>query len=1284
MLWHRIPKRIQIRVHHIIALSCLCLSLSLISPELAYAQVCDDYDPCTTDIYMGPSLGCVNMAIPGCTPCTQDTQCADPDSNRCTGTYSCDLSRGLCTLDPSTVITCDTSADTTCKSNQCDAVTGLCYLWPSNEGGTCDDGDACTTNDSCFNGQCLATDDICECHFSSDCPQDGDLCNGELFCDTRLPIHKCVTNLSTQIRCSSGNNTPCQTNTCQPATGACVMVPQPGSCDDGDRCTIDDMCSAGVCNGTPDIGPGKTCGCKSSSDCALQEDNNLCNGTLYCDRKTDTCLVNPTTIVTCPDVNNNACRLNTCDPTDGVCAMSNLVRSCDDNNPCTINDTCVAGSCAGTLDVGGAASVCECQQTSDCAALEDGNLCNGTLYCDKLRNICVLNPATVIEQGGQCASNTDCADFEKCAGAINGVNDTTGVSVLRLGICTGCPTSANTECSISSCNPQTGACGFGALANGSVCTGDGDVCTINDQCTAGSCTGTADIGPNGTCACRTNADCIDDGDLCNGTPYCELSDHSCRVNPATIVSCPSVNDTMCSVNRCDPLTGTCSMLDEPNTKSCSDGHPCTVGDSCSAGLCAPGPDTCACRVEADCPDDANLCNGSTYCDKSKLPWSCKTNPSTVVQCYDLTPDNCYATQCDPLTGTCTEQQVPNQDPCSDGNACTASDQCQDGLCSGSTACMGNALCTVAAGGQPNCTCMDGWQPEGSCDVPVFTDPCSGIDAYGQCNGNDRVYCNQDQLITENCTGYAYIDAQGVSKLQNGFCVELPQGARCVFGAGQYCAGNVSTTFLGCGSASGLNTDMGCDLADGCVAGLGTCDVLNSNYVTPPRCVGNRRVYTCNALGQAVSVNCASVAIGSGTCFNGVCVGLTLDSTCVTGAFECTTDYVCISSTNASGIGRCMLPPPPDTPVEQCSAEPTWLGDGYCDEIANVALCGYDNGDCCQSTCVSSGFYACGANGFNCLDPNATVQPVCNVDPTWIADGFCDEIANIELCSWDGGDCCASTCVSAAYQCDVLGIDCLDPAASNTSPVENCAVDPSWIGDAYCDANANIEACLWDGGDCCPSTCTASFQYDCGTNGYDCQGPSSGTNDGGSQVDGSGSGDAQGDAMTGDTVGGDPDGDMGTTDAGPQNGDNPMGDDGAPYGDGAGVSMDGSPVGDTAPTDTPSSDTREQPNGDARRVPSAWTCTFSWYGGSNGCDCACGVRDPDCDDPSVELKNCPNDAVACDTSGACVIGGTVDLRVDSGLPTQPDPGGGTTGGCSALKAVWYVLLLPLWLRRRWRV
>jgi len=56
----------------------------------------------------------------------------------------------------------------------------------------------------------------------------------------------------------------------------------------------------------------------------------------------------------------------------------------------------------------------------------------------------------------------------------------------------------------------------------------------------------------------------------------------------------------------------------------------------------------------------------------------------------------------------------------------------------------------------------------------------------------------------------------------------------------------------------------------------------------------------------------------------------------------------------------------------CVSSPSWLGDGYCDYgDYNVEECGWDGGDCCESTCESTSQFQCGENGYECLEPSTS-------------------------------------------------------------------------------------------------------------------------------------------------------------------------------------------------------------------------------------------------------------------------------------------------------------------------
>ena len=43
---------------------------------------------------------------------------------------------------------------------------------------------------------------------------------------------------------------------------------------------------------------------------------------------------------------------------------------------------------------------------------------------------------------------------------------------------------------------------------------------------------------------------------------------------------------------------------------------------------------------------------------------------------------------------------------------------------------------------------------------------------------------------------------------------------------------------------------------------------------------------------------------------------------------------------------------------------------------------------------------------------------CGVDTSYIGDGYCDDDANTKECQWDGGDCCGEKEFDNLYYCTV--------------------------------------------------------------------------------------------------------------------------------------------------------------------------------------------------------------------------------------------------------------------------
>ncbi len=165
----------------------------------------------------------------------------------------------------------------------------------------CDDGDACTTSDTCAAGGCVGgappncddgnvcTDDSCDpasgcvnANNTAAC-DDGDACTTADTCSAGA----CV---GASLSCDDGN--VCTDDSCDPASG-CVNADNTVACDDGDACTTSDTCAAGACVGgaPPNCDNGLFCDgaetCDSLSGCVVGTDP--CPGQA-CDEIGDMCV----------------------------------------------------------------------------------------------------------------------------------------------------------------------------------------------------------------------------------------------------------------------------------------------------------------------------------------------------------------------------------------------------------------------------------------------------------------------------------------------------------------------------------------------------------------------------------------------------------------------------------------------------------------------------------------------------------------------------------------------------------------------------------------------------------------------------------------------------------------------------------------------------------------------------------------------------------------------------------------------------------------------------------
>lgn len=180
-----------------------------------------------------------------------------------------------------------------------------------------------------------------------------------------------------------------------------------------------------------------------------------------------------------------------------------------------------------------------------------------------------------------------------------------------------------------------------------------------------------------------------------------------------------------------------------------------------------------------------------------------------------------------------------------------------------------------------------------------------------------------------------------------------------------------------------------------------------------------------------------------------------------------------------------------------------IGDGYCDWLTNNnKACGYDEGDCCECTCIlnpnrdySCEFFECLDPNSGCADPSLSQYTNCTGYVSMIGNSRCNSENNNEACAWDEGDCCECTCIpESSSGCDTGSVACLDPdsGCADSSLVDyiDCGGDLSSFGDGACNSENNNEACGWDGGDCCECTCVGGSLYDCESSEFFCKDPNS--------------------------------------------------------------------------------------------------------------------------------------------------------------------------------------------------
>ena len=317
--------------------------------------------------------------------------------------------------------------------------------------------------------------------------------------------------------------------------GPCVGKADGEVCDDGDPCTLDDLCAGGVCVGgsndpcTSDD-PCKVGTCVTGVGCKVEplEDGTLCEAACFNQASCQggECTVDPESAVVCPEPDplTQSCVAElVCDAATGACTKSvyhPVETECDtDSNRCTLEVCGEDGVCTNT----GESVSCNDKATEDPCQ---------TWACDKKDGIC--DPIGF-------AGEVSCNDGNGCT-----MNDTCIQDEFSFIACKGTPVVVDDG------NPCTDdSCVAGEIlhtpVNGLPCD-TGDECTPSGLCQDSACEFEG-------CSCYDDDDCPEPENKCLGEMFCDTSGDTptCQLKEGSAVVCEAPASS-CFVAICMPDT----------------------------------------------------------------------------------------------------------------------------------------------------------------------------------------------------------------------------------------------------------------------------------------------------------------------------------------------------------------------------------------------------------------------------------------------------------------------------------------------------------------------------------------------------------------------------------------------------------------------------------------------------------------------------------------------------------------------------------------------------------
>ena len=903
------------------------------------------------------------------------------------------------------------------------------------EGGPCDTGDPCQTDENCDDGnpcttdRCPATTLICEfvTQDSGDAPAAGQTAGD---CKKVVCANGVASEQEDSLDAINDNNS-CTVDACVNGVSTNEVMADGSSCTQGTRTGT---CNAGMCEVS----------CSPTAPC---DDGNPCTEE-FCNTGTSQCSYTNLDGIPTPGVTPvvGDCKLNLCENgIDNAVFDDADVR--DDMNPCT-TDVCTMG----------VPSNPNIAARTPCTP-GDVQICDGNGACVEcvVADDCVNIIETECEKRS-CVNNT-------CQIAYEG-NGTLASPVLQTA----------GDCQKVVCN---GMAGTTSLPDNADVPVDGNACT-KDVCTNGSPSNppeTNGLSCGGTQVCDGMGNCVG----CSMASQCPGTDDFCKARACSNGVCgfsftangtdlPTGQTTGdCKVLECDGMGNVKTSVLQSDVPV--DGNPCTQ-DLCSTG---GNPSNPATMINSSCNvNGGDACDGVGNCKKSNGR-TCgggtecvSTNCIDGVCCNNTCATLCMACNVTGSLGTCTAVPVGTD----------------DGTCTGATqSCNGSNNCDFE-NGQPcaaNTACLSNFCVDGVCCNSACGAACQGCGVAGSIGTCTNLPAGTtDTAPTNLCVGSSQCDGMGVCKKVNGAtCTMANQclSGNCVDGVccdtactADCKACNLAATMGTCSNVAMGNDDGACSGTTMSCDGMGTCKgELGATCMMAATCFSGNCVdgYCCNTACTGLCQACAGAQTGT---MNGTCGPVTAGTD---PGNECAAQMAATCGTNGfcDGAGAC-----------QKYSMGTSCGSQSCmgSTQTNASTC---NG---TGTCVSGGTtdctpYVCGATA---------CKTSCTADSDCASGNYCNgtmcdaKKANGQMCTASNqctssfcidGVCCATACLGQCQGCATAGsvgtCTSLPIYTDDTNSTMTCAGTQTCSGTGTCKLK-NGQNCN-NNTDCASNNCVGS-------------------------------------------------------------------------------------------------------------------------------------------------------------------------------------------------------------------